>query len=369
MGVKSYFPTRPFQVRASSLRPDVGQDRFVEYRSLAELRQLVERSFRLRVSIRLVFGSYGSGKTWALSWLWRELATPQGPLKCIVLGIPRIETRGRPERGLVEALLRSLGEDHPELLPLGVASAPGQASRNLISLRDHFANWDDRQILTGGASGSRVPASNEARGFSLARTEDLIQLTLAVLEAIALAGFPRCLILIDELDAPFLLAARKDRIIFSEFFRGIYDILISPDPKGATYPAVQFLLSGTSDLYREFWPEAITKLTGRGSLMSAFIRRTETPFVLKPPTPPELDEIAMREITRTREPPRRGWIPFEQDAISKAWELSTRNLGQFIRLASDMYGLAEAEDAPRITKSHCLRAMKAYEEDGGGASE
>lgn len=367
MNVRSYFPTRPFQVRSSSLRPDVGQDRFVEYDSLTRLRRTVEQTFGLRVSIRLVFGSYGSGKTWALSWLWRQLDSSQGKLKCLVLGIPRLETRGRPERGLVEALLRSVADDHPELLPLGVAAAPGRASRNLISLRDHFSNLDKRQVLIGGANGSRVPATDQARGFSLSRTEDLIQLTLAVLEAVSLAGYPRCLILVDELDAPFLLSARKDRIIFSEFLRGIYDVLINPSPEGPSYPAVQFLLSGTSDLYREFWPEAITKITGRGSLMSAFIRRTETPFILEPPTDAELDRIAMQEIVRTRSPPRNGWIPFDKDAIGQAWTLSTRNLGQFVRLASDMYGIAEAEDAPRVTKEHCLKAMRAYDEGPGDA--
>jgi hypothetical protein len=364
MSVSSHFKpgTQPFSVRAGPMRPTTGEGEFVEYGSVAKLRATIESTFTLPVSYRLVFGSYGSGKTWAFSWLWRELSREAGTRKCFVIGIPRFEIRARPERSLVESVLREVYDRQPTLYNLAVSSDPARASDDLRSVQRHFQNPDSRRILAGIAGSSRVKSHGDARSFSLTRSDDLSRLLLATFEAVRLAGYPRCLVLVDELEAPFLLGSKKDRIIFSEFLRGIYDSLSVPGPGGAQYPSVQFLFSGTWEVYQQFWPEAITKQLESGTLMSAFIRRTEKPFLLNPPSDTELETIAKSHIENARRKPEGGWIPFDRDAIDMAWKRSGRNLGQFLHVTSDMYRLAEAADAKRVTKAHCEQALAAYGE-------
>lgn len=360
MSVGTHFKERPFVVRAGLLSRTAGEGRFVEYGSVLELKNLVEDTFRRPVSFRLVVGSHGVGKTWTLSWLWREFSIEQGPRKCVVVAIPKFEIRERPERSMVESILSSVAENHPALFAIGGSEGGGKASWDLRSLRDHFKEFESRQTLIGGSGGSRVSATEQARGFSLTKLDDLRRILLATFEAAWLAGYPRCLVLADELEAPFLLSSKRDRVIFFEFLRGIYDVLEQSSKDGPRYPYVQFLFSGTQDVFEEFVPGTVTKQRGGGALLAAFVRRTEPPFLLKPPTKQELEQITLQEIQRTRRKKESGMIPFDLDAILLAWERSSRNLGEFQHLVSDMYALAEAEDAKRVTKEHCQRALRAY---------
>jgi hypothetical protein len=361
MSVGSHFKERPFVVRAGLLSKSAGEGRFVEYGSVLELKQIVESTFQRTVSFRLVFGSHGVGKTWTFSWLWREFAIEQPPRKCLVIGIPKFEIRERPERSMVEAILFSVAESYPALFALGSAQGAIKASWDLRSLRDHFQEFESRQTLIGASGGSRVGATEQARGFSLTKLDDLRRMVLATFEAASLAGYSRCLVLADELEAPFLLSSKRDRVIFFEFLRGIYDVLEHPPKEGPAYPHIQFLFSGTQDVFEEFVPGTVTKQRGGGSLMAAFVRRTEPPFLLKPPSKQELEQIALQEIQRTRKKQETGMIPFDLDAILTAWEKSARNLGDFLHLVSDMYALAEAEDAKRVTKAHCERVLKSFD--------
>jgi hypothetical protein len=363
MSVGTHFKERPFVVRAGLLSKAAGEGRFVEYGSVSNLKQVVESTFNRPVSFRLVFGSHGVGKTWTLSWLWREFSIEQGPRKTLVVGIPKFEIRERPERSMVESILSSVAESYPALYAIGSSQGAGNASWDLRSLRDHFRDFQSRQTLVGASGASRVGASENARGFSLTKLDDLRRMLLATFEAASLAGYGRCLVLADELEAPFLLSTTKDRVIFFEFLRGIYDVLERPSKSGPKYPHVQFLFSGTQDVFNEFVPGTVTTQRGGGSLMAAFVRRTETPFLLKPPTKPELEQITLQEIQRTRRKKESGTIPFELNAILMAWERSSHNLGDFLHLVSDMYALAETEDAKRVSKEHCERALKSYNAD------
>ncbi|MFI5417341.1 MAG: hypothetical protein ACHQ2Y_00380 [Candidatus Lutacidiplasmatales archaeon] len=370
MSVGKYFRpgVSPFSVRAGPMRPETGAEDFVGYGSVLKLKDLVEKTFRDPISFRLVYGSYGAGKTWTFSWLWREFAQESGERRCFVIGVPRFEIRSRPERALVETILRDILETQPTLFKQAVSKGPAVASPDLRSLRSHFDSPDSRAVLAGITGASRVKHEGDARSFSLTKSDDLTRMLLATFEAIALLGYTRCLLLIDELDAPFLLGSRKDRIAFSEFLRGLYDLLSTRSEGDATYPHVEVLFSGTGELYEQFWPEALTHQLQAGTLMAAFIRRTEPPFLMTPPNESELEGIAKHHIGRARSRGGRDlgdWIPFDKAAIDLAWKKSGRNLGQFLHVASDMYRLAEGEKATRVTTEHCNKALAAYNEGPG----
>ncbi len=364
MSVAKHFRERPFSVRGGSLSRGLGDDRFIPYSSVRKLKEKVQATFDLPVSFRLVFGPYGAGKTWTFAWLWREMQQETGSKKCLVLGVPRFEIRAHPERSFVESLMCSAVEEHPELIPLGVSNGGARASLNLRSVRDHLQDWDSRQVLLGQGSGHRVKApTSDGRSFSMNKLGDLTQLVLAVLEAAGHVGYSSCLILVDEVDAPFLLLGLKDRTIFTEFLRGVYDALVEPPEKGPSYPHAQFLFSGTYQVYQEFEPGAITRKLDEGDLMAAFLRRTEPAFVLDPPSDSDLHQIAQQEIARTRKKPEKGTIPFDEEALAMAWKKSSLNLAQFVRIVSDMYAMAEAEDAKSVTTRHCTRVLAALGQD------
>jgi hypothetical protein len=367
MSVGAGLKSPPFQVNAGSLAPARGDGPFLPYRSVMDLKEQVDGTFSKRVSFRVVFGSHGSGKTWTLSWLWREFERPAGPGGCLVLGVPRFEIRQHPERSLVSSLLRSVATEHPALLQIAAATGAATASEDLRSLRDHFDDFASKQTLLGYGS-TRVKATENARAFSLNSSGDLTRLTLSILEAVALAGYPRCLVLVDELEAPFILDPRKDRTIFSEFLRGVYDQLVDPPKKGPHYPRTQFLFAGTLQIFEDFQPGAITRTSDQGSLMHAFIRRTDPPFLLKPPSSDELHKIARRNIELSRDPDskQKGMLPFDTDAIDEAWTQSGLVLGIFVQYALAMYELAERDPgAKSVTKAHLERALARFTQEAG----
>jgi hypothetical protein len=359
VNVADHFLRSPFVVRGGGLEEGRGEGEFTPYASVLKLKSTVEATFERPVSFRLVVGNHGYGKTWTLSWLWREFSREIAPRRCLVLGVPRFEIQRRAERSMVESILRCVQERHPELFMTALANAGSRASEDLRSLRDHFANFESREILMGNG-GARVRATEQTRGFSLTLSRDLTRILEATFEAALHAGYPRCLVLVDEFEAPFILGSPRERTIFSEFLRGVYDGLIAPTGGKIRYPRVQFLFSGTEPVFREFAPAAITRQIDRGGLMAAFLRRTEPPFFIEPPSTPDLKRIAQAEIARTRKHKEQGFIPFDEGALLEAWKRSTLNLGEFVRMASDMYLLAEEEGANAVTTAHLRRVMEQY---------
>ena len=139
-------------------------------------------------------------------------------------------------------------------------------------------------------------ATRLTRAFAMTSTDHLSRLVFATLEAVQFAGFSRCLVLVDELDAPFLLgyALRERDAIFSEFLRGYANALTRSATEGPDIPAhAGPTIGDVPRCSRSFEPSAITRQLDSGGVMGCVPpARTEHPFILDPPSKEELMAIA-----------------------------------------------------------------------------
>jgi hypothetical protein len=352
MSVSSKFTEPPFGKRGGRLTPDVGGEDFVKYSIHRKLLETVREGFSRPVIYRVVYGGVGQGKTWTLGWLWRESQTDP---KALVIGIPRLESRKAPERALVEALLRGVLQHYPTLFEK--ASVSKKASENVKVIASYLEDSDGRLALIGQSSTARPPRISDLPAISMGSLEDLERIILAILEAAKIVGFDRVLVLIDELESPFILHSKKAIQIFGDFLRNLYDVLEEDAPQ---FAHVQIVFAGTSTIYEFFKPQSVHQLAQQSGIIGAFIRRTEDIFVLTPPDENEILEIAAERIEQHRRQAGKRFIPYEEAAILAAWTNAARNMGHFVKLLQEMYELADSEGAAKITAEHCERVSAKY---------
>jgi hypothetical protein len=341
-------------LRGGRLEKSAGKDDFQEYSVHGDLRRKIEGTFARPISYRLIYGATGEGKTWTLSWVWREfegMKVDGG--NCMVLAVPKFELRRQPERFLIESLAHDVTSRYPDLFP--VAARSKKASSDLKVVAAYLQDPDGQLVLTGRGTWARPPRLEGLPAISMNLISDLLRVFLAIVEAAGLTGHPWLLVLVDELEGPFTLQAGKGVTIFSDFLRDVYDNLEKSRPN---FAHTQFLLGGTLPVFERFDPRALARPLDEGGPFTAFLRRTEPPFTLKPPNAGELKKIAQERIDLHRKEREGPFIPFDEDAIMLAWKTATQNLGLFTSLLQAMYDLALAEGAARITKAHCEGAAR-----------
>lgn len=355
--VSDYFRQSPFGSFAGRLAPDTGKDDFVQLRMHDELRRELENSLLGNpVTVRLLVSTPGGGKTWTLSWLARYFGEKRDT---ITLTVPRLELRGKPERGLVEAIfsgtqpfieqIRSrLTSGKYELNP---SSAGSPAYYVWMALQDE----EVYRILCG--SGGRLPPLKGLSGPLLAKTEGTIQLLLGLFRVLYAVGFARVVILVDEVESLFVAYGRKDLFIFSNYIRGLFDEFQSDAAK--SLPRLLVLLAGTTWVLEQISPALVGKQEAATDVAGALIRRMASPINLNPPEKSDILQIAEHRIGEHRARAlNRPFIPYEEDAILYVWENSFGIIGDFCHRLQQMYDLAVLQKDERITIDHAKRILK-----------
>src|SRR5208337_2037616 len=70
--VRDYFRNPPFRTLAGSLSVHTGENDFAELKIHETLQKQIEEYFKTRpVTVTILVGDQGGGKTWTLSWLYR----------------------------------------------------------------------------------------------------------------------------------------------------------------------------------------------------------------------------------------------------------------------------------------------------------
>lgn len=352
-----YFKESPFGTYAGRLSSETGQDDFVPLKVHDELRRELDTSFLLNLAtIRLIVSTPGGGKTWTMSWLSRYFRTKRD---IMTINVPRLELRGQPERGLVEAIFSGL-RPHIDEIRAKIVSGKFKLSDSLLSTSAYYvwlALQDDQafQIISGG--GGRPPALKGLSGPPLTKTEGTLQLLLGLFRVLYALNFPRLVILVDEVESLFVAYGKKDLFIFSNFLRGLFDEFQSDAQR--SLPRLMMLLAGTTWVLERISPALVGKQEATGDVAGALIRRMTSPFELTPPDESDILRIAGYRIGQHRvESTNQSFIPYEDQAVIYIWNNSYGIIGDFCHRLQQMYDLAASEKAEKITMEHAKRVLK-----------
>jgi hypothetical protein len=256
-------------------------------------------------------------------------------------------------RGLRPSIerLRSKLESTRAQLPKRLGGTTAEYVRNAIADPETFS------LLTGG--GGKLPVLDNIAPPVLTKTEGTLRLFLALLQVIKYAGFPKVIILVDEVESLFLTYGRRDLFIFSNFVRGIIDEFQTDN--GRTLPKLVVLLAGTSIVLDQISPGLVGRQTDEADIAAALVRRLAPPYQLFIQNESDILEIASYRIgehKRKREPSH-PYIPYDKEAILFVWK-SFQNLGDFCRGLQEMYEDALAERADKITIKHAKKVVQKY---------
>jgi hypothetical protein len=355
-GVSGYFKESPFGDFAGKLSPVTGKDDFVTLEIHDRLLRKIEGNLlRSPVTIRLIVAGIGGGKTWTLSWLSRYFSEQEHTL---TISIPRIELRGQPDRGFMEAVFRGLTSDISELRDrLRQQKVP----KEFVGTSTHYV-WmalfdeDALAVLSGG--GGKLPQLAGLPPPLLTKTEGTIQLLLGLFRLLYASGFAKVVVLVDEVESLFVAYGRKDLFIFENYLRGIFDEFLSD--KGQYLPRLVILLAGTTYVLEQISPALVGKQTASGDFAQALARRLEpTTFLVKEES--DVLRIASHRIGKHRKRPlSQPFIPYEEEAILYVWRNSLGNIGDFCHYLQSMYELALSEKAEKITLKHAERTLEQY---------
>jgi len=355
-GVSEYFKESPFGDFAGKLSSETGKDDFVELEIHDRLLRQIEGSLlRSPVTIRLIVAGIGGGKTWTLSWLSRYFSEPEDTL---TISIPRIELRGQPDRGFMEAIFRGLTS---RLSGLRDRLRQQKVPKGFVGTPTHYvwmALFDDDALAVLCGGGGRLPQLAGLSPPPLTKTEGTIQLLLGLFRLLYASGYARVVVLVDEVESLFVAYGRKDLFIFENYLRGIFDEFQSD--KGEYLPRLVILLAGTSHVLEQISPALVGKQTASADFAQALARRLEpTTFLLKEES--DVLRIASHRIGIHRKRPlSQPFIPYEEEAILYVWRNSLGNIGDFCHYLQSMYDLALSEKAEKITLTHAERTLEQY---------
>jgi hypothetical protein len=350
--VSDYFRDSPFSTIGGRIGLDTGRDDFVELGIHERLGKETEQYLATKpITLRLVVSFIGGGKTWTLSWLWRQFS---GRPKTIVIAVPRIELRGQPERGLAEGIFRGVRPDVGTILrkitdfPKSLKGTPAQ----YVGLAMQ-SSVDYAQLC--GTTG-RLPVLGEIQPPSMTKTEGTLRLLLGLFQVLLVAGFDHVLVLIDEVESLFLAYGRRDLFVFSDYIRNLYDEFETD--KGRLLPKLEVLFAGTSTVLERVSPGLVGKQMDAADVAQALVRRLAPPFQLS--LDGEKDAMIVAEhrigIHRSRAL-NRPFIPYDKRAILYVWKYSYGSLGDFCKMLQLMYDIALRQKTSRITVAHAKAAV------------
>ncbi len=357
--VEDYFVDNPFLTTAGVLAIETGKDDFVQLKVHGELLKQTEAHLKERpITIRIIASGIGGGKTWTLSWLYRHYDDTEDTF---AIAVPRLELRGQPERGLVEAIFRGL-KPSIEKIRAKLESPKAQLPKRLLGTAAEYV-WnaildpEAFSLLTGG--GGRLPALGNVAPPILTKTEGTLRLLLGLLQVLKQTGFAKVIILVDEVESLFLTYGRRDLFIFSNFVRGIIDEFQTDNAR--SLPRLVMLLAGTGIVLQEISPGLVGRQMDEQDIAASLVRRLSPPYQLFIQSESDVLEIASYRIgehKRKREPGR-PYIPYDKEAILFVWK-NFQNLGDFCRGLQEMYEEALAERVDRITLKHAKKVVQRY---------
>jgi len=357
--VRDYFRNPPFRTLAGSLSVHTGENDFAELKIHETLQKQIEEYFKTRpVTVTILVGDQGGGKTWTLSWLYRTFM--EGQKDTLVVGVPRIELRGIPERGLLEGLFKGLKPQMEEIkqtmgkmeFPSNLKGTAAEYIWNAISDNEAYS------ILSG--AGGRLPSLNGIIPPPMTKTEGTLELFLALFRFLSILGYARILVLMDEVESLFVAYGKSDIFKFTNYLRGIYDEFESDD--GRTLPRLVLVMSGTYGVLAGVSPALVTRQIDESDASQALLRRLAPSFYLKFESMEDALEIASHRIGVHRKvTPDNPYIPYDEKAIEYVWKYNTGNLGNFSRDLQQMYDFALKERASKITLAHAKRAVAVFQ--------
>ena len=361
--IKGYFKSSPFVAIAGRLSEETGRDDFVILNIHKQLTNEIDEEFSQHpITVRILMGQQGGGKTWTLSWLSRSYEEMQNTL---VIAVPRIELRGKPERGFVEGIFRGL---RPSINAIKSSLQKAKIPKDFEGTATEYvwkALFDPGTfaILSGSGGTTRLPNMGWVSAPQLTKTEGLIELVLGLFHVIRLAGFTRVLVLLDEIESLFLVFGKTNIFIFENIIRGVYDEFESDNSR--TLPRLVMILGGTYSVLEGISPALVGKQTEESGITVALARRLAQPFLLVVNDESEALEIVQYRIGQHRrrqldEP----YIPYEEEAIIYVWKNTLGNIGDYCRALQEMYEIALREKAQKITLDHAQRTIKKLRASG-----
>jgi hypothetical protein len=355
--VSDYLRDSPFRIYAGALSKHTGEEDFVQLQIHDELRRTIEAGFfqKIPVTVRILVSGIGGGKTWALSSLYRNFSAFDDTF---VDAVPRLELRGVPERGLVEAIFRGLRpsiEDirtrmrsREKMFPIGLTGTATHYVWLALLEESVYA------LLCGG--GARLPQLGGLNAPPLTKYEGNLQLLLGLFRILNAIGYVKILVLIDEVESLFVAYGRKDLIIFSNLLRDMFDEFQADD--GDTLPRLVMILAGTSSVLERISPGLVGRISDESDVATGLLRRLAPVFPLIVEDPLDALRIASFRIGRHRKQrSSKPYIPYEEDAVLYVWKNSYNNLGDFCLALQYMYEFALSESAQRITLELAQRAI------------
>ena len=358
-GVSQYLRDGPFADFAGRLGRDTGKEDFVSTKEHDNLlRDLEDNLLQNEITIRLLVAGVGGGKTWTLSWFFRHFFKSKDTF---VIGIPRIELRGQPDRGFMEAIFRALqtNDQLEEIrqrlkthqIPQGLVGKPTHYVWNALNENDAYAS------LSGG--GGRLPVLNNIPPPLLTKTEGTLQLLLGLFRILYTLGYGEVVILVDEIESLFVAYGKRDLFIFENYLRGIFDEFLYD--RGQYLPRLLILLAGTNNVLEEISPALVGKPSGSGDFAQALARRLG-PMVFLVKDKSDVLRIAKYRIGEHRKlSSNKPFIPYDEDAILYVWDNSLGSIGDFCHYLHRMYELALSENAERITIEYAKRTIEQYQ--------
>lgn len=356
--VSDYFVDNPFLTTAGVLAYETGADDFAQLKVHGELLKQTELQFKERpITIRILASDIGGGKTWTLSWLYRHYFDMENTL---AIAVPRLELRGQPERGLVEAIFRGL-KPSIDKIRSSLKARKGQLPKSLVGTPADYvmhAIFEPEVFSLLGGGGGRLPPLENVVPPLLTKTEGTLQLFLGLLRVLHFAGFTRVIVLVDEVESLFLTYGRRDLFIFSNYVRGVIDEFQTDN--GRSLPKLVMLLAGTIVVLEAISPGLVGRQMDATDVAQSLVRRLAPPFQLFIENESDILEIARERIgAHRKKKENRPYIPYDTEAILFVWK-SFGKLGDFCRGLQDMYELALEEKASKITVSHAKRIVSKY---------
>jgi hypothetical protein len=351
----------PFGRLAGSIGFDTGAQEFLELSShRAVLRTILNRS-RRPASMWLFAGDLGSGKTWFLSWLWREGAArlQRGTREhWEVTGFYFLPS-GPIDRGFFEAFFASSGRrrffaathaTQAGLQPAG-EGVFRRAARHL--LYDHSA-W---QVATGAAR-EFTKRRGKAALPSWSSPSNRLQIFLNFLRLLRESGVTNLVVLVDEFEATVTSVGKAKLPILSQFFRQLSDELQSTEG----LPKVEIILCATGDVVELISPapgsKPVTRTRTPSVLVRALRERLEPTVLLGGFTRSDALKLADHRIGLTRNSSTKArYIPYDEEAIALAYASCLGNVRTFCNSLEAMYEEALASGVERIDPAFASKVL------------
>ena len=352
----------PFGRLAGKISVHTGEGEFFETVASGKLlRAIAERSTK-PVSLWLLGGTLGSGKTWTLSWLVREgpaLLSNTTRERWALSGFYFLP-RGPPDRAFFEAFFAASSDIRTSILE-------GLRSRPVVPVsRGPYAN-----VVRSALSSSKIwgVLCGQSSNFPKKRGRPALPswlnpvtrmgVFIEFLRTMKDVGFSRLAILVDEFEATVATLGTKGVATLSHFLRQLHDKMEST----SGIPHTQVVLAGTREVINTLYPPPsegpVVRVTPPSVLVQALRDRLAPTHYLGEFT--KKDALALADLrigvaraTRTSQ----RYIPYEEQAIVLAYENSVGNVRNFVTSLESMYDEALSVDLELITAEFARKVLR-----------